>query len=248
MRVWFAFAVFLLAASLAAQTTLVEQGRAALDRNDPRTAVKLLEAAVAQTPQDADTHYFLGVAYGKLAEKSNVFRQAALARRTRDQFERAVSLNPNHLDARFSLVQYYMIAPNIYGGSEQKALEEANEIARRDAAGGHRAFAFIHTRHQNYKAALAELEAAAALDPKDMPTWFEIGHVAALSGLDLQQGEEALLKYAEYTPSGDDPPLDRAFDWLAKIYEREGRPSDAARAEANAQRLAARRGESGRVR
>jgi cytochrome c-type biogenesis protein CcmH/NrfG len=231
-----------LAAWLAAQSTLIEQGRVALDHNDPRTAVTVLEAAVAQSPQDAEGHYLLGIAYGRLAERANLFRRASLAGRTRQEFERAVSLDPNHLDARFSLVQYYMIAPNIYGGSESKALEQADEIAKRDAAYGHRALAFIHTRQKNYKAALSELEAAVALDPNDMSSWFEIGHIAAISGLELSRGEEALLKYVAHTPAGDDPPLDSAYDWLSKIYEREGRSSDAVRAEANAQRLAVRHG------
>jgi len=237
MRVFCGLAALLFAASLAAQSTLVEQGRAALDHNDPQSAVKVLESAVEQSPQNADAHYLLGIAYGKLAEKSNVFRRAALARRTRDEFERAVVLDPNHLDARFSLVQYYMIAPSAFGGSEQKALEQASEITKRNAAAGHRAFAFIDGRHKNYKEETAELDAAVKLDPNDMPSWFEIGRVAALTGDDLPRGEQALRKYLKYTPAKDEPPLDSAYSLLANIYEREGRTADAAEANANAQKL-----------
>jgi len=213
--------VLLLAVPLAGQQTALESGRAALERGDPRSAAPLLEQAVAQSPQNADAHYYLGVAYGRLAEKANVFRRGSLARRTRTEFERAVELNPNHLDARSALVQYYLQAPQFLGGSESKAEDQANEIAKRDAAGGHRAFALIADHRKDYKTELSELEAAVALDPKDMDSLFEIGRVAAVSGFDLQRGDEALKKYLAHTPRGDEPPLDRAYYWAAKIRERE---------------------------
>ena len=49
---------------------------------------------------------------------SSVFRQATLARHTRDEFERAVQLDPNHLEARYALVQFYILAPAIVGAIE----------------------------------------------------------------------------------------------------------------------------------
>ncbi len=65
-------AIALLAVSLslpmAGRTTLVEQGRAALSRNDAETAANLLEKAVAQSPANAEAHYLLGSAYGTLAQ------------------------------------------------------------------------------------------------------------------------------------------------------------------------------------
>ena len=213
----------LIAAPLAAQTTLVEQGRAALDRKDPQAAMNLLQKAVAQTPQDAQAHYFLGVAYGTLAEKANVFRQAALARHTRDEFERAVRADPNHVDARFGLVQYYCVAPALLGGDERKALQQAEEIRKRDALTAHRAFAFIYTHRRDHVRAIRELEAAVQLDGNDMPSWFEIGRLAALSGTNLPGGEDALRRYLRHSPAVDEPPLDSARYWLERIQERQGR-------------------------
>jgi hypothetical protein len=72
-----------------------------------------------------------------------VFHRTSLARHTRDELERAVELDPNHLDARWGLVQYYALAPGYLGGSEEKARQEAEEISKRDAALGKRAFDFI---------------------------------------------------------------------------------------------------------
>jgi len=159
--------ILALASSLAAQSSLLDRGRAALDRNDPDTAATLLEQAVDQTPQNANAHYFLGVAYGKQAEKASVFRAPSLARKTRAEFERAVQLDPNHLDARYALVQYYMEAPSFLGGGDEKARDQAAEIAKRNAACGHRSLAFIYLKKKDYKAAMTEVNAALAIDAND---------------------------------------------------------------------------------
>ena len=220
--------------------TLTQQGDAALDDNDLRGAINILQKAVAESPQDAQAHYLLGVAYGKLAMRSSVFRQATLAHRTRDEFERAVSLDPDHVKARFCLIQYYTLAPNFMGGSIEKAQDQAREMSKRDPAWSHRGFAFIAGYLKDYHTAATELQAAVAADPSNMPTLFEVGHLAAISGIDLPQGEQALLKYVAHTPKSGEPSLDEAEQWLSKIYEREGRAAEAAQARAKAERVAAR--------
>jgi Tfp pilus assembly protein PilF len=218
------FAVLLMSvlASLA-EDSLVKQGQAALDRDDPRTAIKLLENAVSNSPQDAEAHYLLGVAYGKRAEQPDVIDHATLARRTCREFEKAVSLDPNHADARTALVQYYTLAPDVMGGSIQRAQDEANELLKRSPADGHRANAFIDTHLKKYEAAAAELRAAVALDPSDMPSWFEIGHLAAITGNNLSDGEKALEKYLAYTPAKDEPTHEQARTYLAQIHQRQAR-------------------------
>src|SRR5437870_7324309 len=52
-----------------AQTTLLEQGRAAMQRGDYETAANLFEKAVAQNPNSSDAHEHLAEAYGSLAQK-----------------------------------------------------------------------------------------------------------------------------------------------------------------------------------
>lgn len=107
-------------------------------------------AASAASSPDAEAHYQAGVAYGRRAEHANIFRQASLALRARDEFLQAVRLDPDHLEARFALVQYYVLAPSILGGSEQKALEQATEIRNRDADEGDRALAFIAEQRKGH--------------------------------------------------------------------------------------------------
>ncbi|HEX3070599.1 MAG TPA: tetratricopeptide repeat protein [Thermoanaerobaculia bacterium] len=132
MRPNLAVLVTLIALPLLAQNSLIDQGRAAMTRGDAETASGLFEKAVAQNPKSADAHYLLGSAYGSMAEKASIFSQASLASKTKEEFEKAVELDPNHLEARMGLVQYYAFAPGFMGGSYDKAFAQAAEIRKRD--------------------------------------------------------------------------------------------------------------------
>jgi len=140
--------VGLIALPLFAQTTLLDQGRAAMSRNDADTAAALFEKAVAQNPKSAEAHYLLGSAYGSQARNASIFGQASLASKTKDEFEQAVALDPNHLEARMGLVQFYTMAPGFMGGSYDKALAQAEEIRKRDRLMAHRAVAFIYSNQK----------------------------------------------------------------------------------------------------
>lgn len=165
MRIAIAVLAVSAAASLFAQSSLVDQGRAALTRNDSDAAVDLLEKAVAQSPNNAEAHYFLGAAYGDKAQKANMFSAASLAGKTKAEFEKAVALNPNYLDARFALLQFYAIAPGIVGGSFDKAAEQASEIKKRDPVWGHRASAFIYNAQKKPELAKKEYQDAVREQP-----------------------------------------------------------------------------------
>ena len=54
------------------------------------------------------------------------------------------------------------------------------------------------------------------IDPEYLPGWFQVGHVAALSGTNLERGEAALRKYLAYVPKRNEPVLYRAHYWLGR--------------------------------
>jgi Tfp pilus assembly protein PilF len=146
-KIAIAIALLLLASSSFAAThqELFASGKQAFLAGDTDKAAELFEQAVKLQPNSADYLYWLGNAYGRQAQKANVFKMASLAGKTRDAFEKASKLDPNNLDVRSALINYYMMAPGTVGGSEQKALEQASEIRKRDPLLGHRAFASVYT-------------------------------------------------------------------------------------------------------
>jgi tetratricopeptide (TPR) repeat protein len=175
MRPMLAVLVALIALPLFAQTSLIDQGRAAMNRNDADAAAALFEKAVAQNPKNAEAHYLLGTAYGSQAQKASIFGQASLAGKTKDEFEKAVALDPALLDARFGLIQYYTMAPGIMGGSYDKAFAQAAEIKKRDPLMAHRAAAFIYTHQKKTEEARNEYLAEVREYPKSARAHIDLG-------------------------------------------------------------------------
>jgi tetratricopeptide (TPR) repeat protein len=142
--------------SFAAMTPLIELGRAAISRADFDAAVEVLERAVVQSPKSAEAHYYLGSAYSGKIQQDGMLAAAKYGAKVKDEFEKAVALDPQQLDARYSLVQVYSAAPAIMGGSMDKALEQAMAIKAIDPFYGHRAYAFIYSQQKKLDLAKKE--------------------------------------------------------------------------------------------
>ena len=168
------FAAFSLYAATAAD--YATQGEAALYRGEAEKAAELLEKAVALEPKNAQYHYLLGAAYGELAQNAGKLKQVSLAKKTKAAFERTIELNPNHLEARFALISYYLLAPGFLGGGEDKARAQAAEIKRRDSIDGHRAYARIYLHQKKQDLARKEYVDAVRAHPKSAKAHYFLGN------------------------------------------------------------------------
>lgn len=155
-------------------------GRALVAQDELEKAVVSLERAATLDPASSEIQQWLGRALGFLAARANVFRQASLAPRVRRAFERAVELDANNVEARLDLLEYYVQAPGIMGGSLEKARAQASEIARRDRMRGYRAAGRIADKDKHFEAALAEYARAASEFPDRLEPalWAANVHVA----------------------------------------------------------------------
>jgi len=151
-------------------------GRIAMAEEAYEAAASWFEKAVAAEPGSSDHHLWLGRAYGQQAMEASIFRQPGLASKTRVEFEKAVELNPNSINARIDLLQYFLKAPGFMGGGEDKALAQAAEISKRDAVVGHRASAMIHQDGGRIDEAEREYRAAAAVDPNRVEPHYWLGY------------------------------------------------------------------------
>lgn len=146
-------------------------GCAALFDGQASRAADLFEKVVQANDANPIAHFWLGRAYGDLAEKANVFKQASLARKTKAQFDHAVQLDPAYLDAREGLMQYYLLAPGILGGSVDRAREQVQEIRRRDAYRGGFAAARLATRQKDTTTLAREYRQLVAQYPDSGAPW-----------------------------------------------------------------------------
>src|ERR1700722_6404455 len=108
--------------------------RAYFSRGDWDHGISACEKAVALEPNNSRYHMWLGRIYGEKADGSSFFSAASLAGKVRTEFEAAVRLESNNLDARSDLGEFCLAAPGIVGGGRDKAEAEARALAALDTA------------------------------------------------------------------------------------------------------------------
>jgi tetratricopeptide (TPR) repeat protein len=114
-------------------------GRLAFESKQYDQASTWFEKAVTLDSNNSDYHLWLGRAYGEQAQYADG-DAFFLARKVKKQLEMAVALNPDNLDARSDLLDYYLQAPPLVGGDAAKARAQAQEITKRNAEEGRKAW------------------------------------------------------------------------------------------------------------
>jgi tetratricopeptide (TPR) repeat protein len=100
----------------------------------------------------------LGKALGVKAMSGGMMAAMGSAGKIRDAFKKATELDPRNLDARFSLLQFYTMAPGFMGGGTGKAESLVNETAALNPEAGKMMGALIDLSEGR----MAKAEAAAA--------------------------------------------------------------------------------------
>ena len=133
--------------------------------------------AVAVSPENSLYHEWLGRAFGEKASRSSWFSALSLARKTQQEFETAVRLNPKNYSAFQALIEFDCAAPGIVGGGEDKALLKIEQLAAMDESEGHYAAGNCRRQKKDYLAAEAEFDKA-LVNAKSPELIFDIGDYA----------------------------------------------------------------------
>ncbi len=107
----------------------------------------------ALNPNNANYFYKYGGCLGMKAKESNKFKALSMIGDVKASFEKAIQLNPNHIDARWALIELYLQLPGIVGGSERKAVNYANELLKISPVDGYLAKGHIAEYFNKYKEA-----------------------------------------------------------------------------------------------
>jgi tetratricopeptide (TPR) repeat protein len=150
-------------------------GRIAMVEGDFAGAARYFEHAVALDDRNAASHYWLGRSLGLEAVRGSRLKAFGLARRSGRELQRAVALDPDNVEARLALVQFYLVAPRLVGGSEGKARAQVGDIARRNPFRGYLARAWVAEDAKDYRGAEQAYQAATAAYPDSAAGWYYLG-------------------------------------------------------------------------
>lgn len=160
----------------------VEEVRKQLSSGDIDAAIEAGERAVETLAQDSQAWFWLGRAYAQQAMRASLLGKPRWAGKTRDAYLQAVTLDPANLDARFDLMQYYVMAPGFLGGGRDKADAQVAELTRRDAVMGKLGEALLAQYDKQPAVAERAYREALKLDPARTRARISLA-------MHLQQGE-----------------------------------------------------------
>ena len=181
------------------------------DRDSPP---KLAEKAVALAPNVAKFHRQMAEVIGVMAQQSNMVHQYFLARRFKHEIDAALALDPRDVQALRDLMEYYLLAPGIAGGDQDKARATAARIAAIHPCEGYLAEARLAGFRKETARQESLLRKAVEADPANFHARETLAAYAlAPEHLDLdlaaQQGREAIAR---------DPARIAGYSILADVY------------------------------
>ncbi|OEK04444.1 tetratricopeptide repeat protein [Roseivirga misakiensis] len=139
-------------------------GRIAFDNDDYSQAIDHFKTVIKKNDQNSDYYTWLGNAYGVYAQNSSRIRQGIIAPKIRKNYEKAIAIDPQNLDAQKGLIEYYTQAPAFMGGSLDKALNTAQTIKSFNEKEGYLALSTVYQRKEEYVKAEDALLKLVALD------------------------------------------------------------------------------------
>jgi tetratricopeptide (TPR) repeat protein len=144
-----------------------------LQHFDP--AAEHCQKAVSADPNNARDHLWLGRAIGERASRASFLSAYSLAKKTREEFETAVKLDPRDAEALADLGEFDKEAPGAVGGGLDKAEDVAKKLDAVDPARAHILRAEIAEKQKN----LPEVEQqykAATTGPHAALGWMELAN------------------------------------------------------------------------
>lgn len=136
--------------------------------------ISACEKAITLEPGNSVYHMWLGRIYGEKADAVNVFSAASLAGKVRREFEQAVKLAPDSAEARTDLAEFYLEAPGIVGGGQEKARAEAEVLLKLDPARAHWVYGRIAEKRNDPTTAEREYRSAIEVSHGDSNAWLNL--------------------------------------------------------------------------
>jgi tetratricopeptide (TPR) repeat protein len=161
-------------------------------------------------------HLLRGQILGQKAMTANMFSQGLLAPKIKNAFLRASELDPANIEARQALYNYYVLAPGIMGGSEEKAFEQAMAVVKLDAFRGYLMCANYYGRvKKDTVEAEKQIKKAIAADPERGSGYKQLGYLY-MNWKRFDDARVQMQKYIDAEPKNPD-----SYDSYADVLKAE---------------------------
>src|SRR5882724_12289614 len=147
--------------------------RAYFQYDDWDRAESRCKKAIELQPDNSGFHRWLGRIYGQKAERATL--PIGLALKTRDEFQRAAQLDPSDSDALVDVAEYYLEAPGMMGGGNDKAREQAKVLGKVSPAQEHWVYARIAEKNKDFSAAEREYRQMIDIAKGEAEAWLNMG-------------------------------------------------------------------------
>jgi tetratricopeptide (TPR) repeat protein len=91
-------------------------------------AIAYYKKLTSLKPAEANYYYKYGGALAMKTTEVNKIKALGMVSEVRTSFEKAIVLNPKHIEARWALIELNLELPGIVGGSESKAIKYSGEL------------------------------------------------------------------------------------------------------------------------
>ena len=178
------------AAGNGATTSAVPEDAAALNQQsidnlknkDANAAVELAERATKADPTKAEYFAQLGIALSQRMGEVPFMQMAVMSGKLKKAFEKAVALDPNSIAGLIGLARFYNNAPEIAGGSLEKAAESGTRLEKVNPFLGAIELGRIAEKGEKYDEALTHFAAASTLKPDNPGLQYACGFQLAKLG------------------------------------------------------------------
>ncbi|MFE3848094.1 tetratricopeptide repeat protein [Flavobacterium sp. LB3P45] len=158
------------------------------------TAIGYYKKLKQLKPLEANYYYKYGGVLGMKAINGNKFKALGMIDEVKGSFEKAIMLNPKHIEARWALIELYMQLPGIVGGSQSKAIKYSNELMKLSLVDGYLSRGHIDEYFRRYTAAEVQFKKAIAISGSKM----SYQKLANLYKNKMNEPEKARLVLEEY--------------------------------------------------
>ncbi len=177
-------------------------------------AVEHLEKAVYLNGSNGEYHFRLAEAYAKDFSYANILRKPFIAAKMKTQLELAVRFNPGSVEFREALIQYYVLAPAVLGGSYGKARQQADVLRSVDPYFGLLALANINAEEGDHEKANAFYLRAIQSRSSAWQAYQRYGTYC----LSVRENDRAILQFKKYVELAPDTAA--SYEHLAGAYVR----------------------------